>query len=372
MKRNFFWILGAVVAAAALYYFSAIVSYLLIAWVLSMLGAPLMDFFQRRIRIRSWQLGTAGAAILTILSFYLLIAGLLLLFVPTIVSQARHLASVDYPALGEKLKVVFATLDARLHSIGVLEPTESLGNRTQEVLSNWFKPTMLGDFLGSFLATAGNVVVTFASVTFILFFFLEDKNLFIDLLHAFVPNRLEDKVQNAVLQSNKMLTRYFGGLALQTIVFITIVTLALWIMGVPNALLIGILGGLFNIVPYIGPIMGIILGCFFTISSYIETDFSQMIPQLLKVVAAFMGTQMIDNNLVGPYITSNSVKAHPLEIFVITLMAAQLGGVIGMIIGIPVYTVLRIIARMFFSELKVVKWLTGHLEEGAETGPDTV
>lgn len=363
MRQNILWILIAALVAAVVYYFADIVSYLLIAWLLSMLGRPLMVFFQRKIRFRDWKLGPTGASVLTILSFYLVIFGLLMLFVPTIISQTRHLASVDYPALGEKLKVPFTNLDNRLHQIGVLEASESLGTRTQELLSNWFKPTMLSDFLGAFLATAGNVFVTFASVSFILFFFLQDSRLFLDILHAFVPNHLENKVQHAVKESSEVLTRYFGGLALQTAAFITMVSLGLWVLGVPNALLIGVMGGLFNIVPYVGPIMGIVLGCFFTISSYIESDFGVMLPQLLKVVAAFFGTQMIDNNFVGPYITSASVKAHPLEIFIVTLIAAKLGGVVGMVIGVPVYTVLRVVAKVFFSEFKLVKWLTGQLHE---------
>lgn len=362
MQRTLLWILGAAAIIAVGYYFSDIVAYLLIAWVLSMLGHPLMIFFQRRLRFRKWRLGPTGAASLTMLTFYLLLAGLFLLFVPTIIAQAQHLASVDYNALGEKLKGPFSKLDLSLHEIGLLEPGQSLGTRTQELLSNWFKPTLLGGFLGSFLSTAGSVVVTFASVSFILFFFLQDNRLFTDILHALVPNKLESKVQAAIKESSAMLTRYFGGLALQTATFIAMVSIALWIMGVPNALLIGVLGGLFNIVPYVGPIMGIILGCFFTISSYIEADFAILIPQLLKVVAAFMGTQLIDNNFVGPYITSSSVKAHPLEIFIVTLIAAKLGGVIGMIAGVPVYTVLRVIARVFFSEFKLVQRLTEHLD----------
>lgn len=365
MQRNLLWLLGAAVLAAIVYYFSDILAYLLIAGVLSMLGRPLMDFFQQRIRFRKWRMGPTSATLLTIGCFYLIIVCLLLLFVPTIVSQAKHLASVDYKLLGERLKEPFMNLDQRLHIIGYLETGESLGTRVQESLSTWFKPTMLGDFLSSFLSTAGNVVVTIASVTFILFFFLQDNRLASDIVHALLPNELEDKVQHALSESGKMLTRYFSGLALQTAAFMAMVSIILLILGVPNALLIGVMGGLFNIVPYVGPIMGVVLGCFFTLSVYIEAEFAVLGVQLLKVVAAFMGVQMIDNNVVGPYITSSSVKAHPLEIFIVTLVAAKLGGVIGMVIGIPVYTVLRVIAKVFFSELRLVQRWTEHLEEEA-------
>lgn len=363
LNRNLFWLLGAALLLALAWYFSDIVAYILIAWVFSMLGRPLMVLFQRRIRIGRFRMGPTSAALLTILSFYLIFSGILMVFVPTIVAQARNLASVDYEALGEKLKVPFYNLDVQLHQIGLLKPGESLATRTQEILSAWFKPALVGDFLGSFVSTAGSVVVTFASITFILFFFLKEKNLFLEILRAFVPNELESKVSHAVQGSSEMLTRYFGGLAAQLAAFSLVLSILLWVLGVNNALLIGVFGGIFNIVPYIGPIIGMLFGAFITVSSNLDSDLALLLPMLLKLAAAFMATQFLDNNFVGPMIFSKSVQAHPLEIFIVTLIAAKLGGVIGMVVGIPVYTVLRVIARTFFSEFKVVQRLTDHLEE---------
>jgi predicted PurR-regulated permease PerM len=356
--RNFLWFLGVVAVLAIGYYFADILTYILLAWVLSMLGRPVMDFLQKRVRYRSFHLGPTGAAVLTIAGFYLALAGVLMLFVPSIVGQARNLAGVDYQALGEKLRVPFADLDESMHRIGLLKPDESLAVRTQEVLSSFFKPALVGDFVERFLAIAGGILVTLAAVTFMLFFFLKDNTLFIEMLHALVPNEMEDKTIRAVNESSKMLTRYFGGLVVQIASFITLLFLLLWILGVKNALLIGAFGGLFNVIPYIGPIIGMFFGGFITISSNLDLDFNLIWPMLLKVAAAFAATQFVDNNLLGPAIFSKSVKAHPLEIFIVTLVAAKLGGVLGMVLGIPVYTVLRVIARVFFSEFKVVQRLT--------------
>jgi len=368
LNRNLLWILGVTLAAGLVYYFSDIVTYLLLAWVLSMLGRPLMVFFQRRLRVGRLHCGPTSAALLTIASFYLILVGILMIFVPTIVAQARNLATVDYQALGEKLKVPFLHLDIQAHSVGLLAPGESLATKTQEVLSQWFRPTLLGDFVGSFVAVAGNVVVTFTAVTFILFFFLKENNLFLDILHALVPNEQETKVRQAVQESSEVLTRYFGGLMVQVSAFSLMVTVLLWLMGVDNALLIGAFGGIFNVIPYVGPILGLIFGCFITISSHLDVDLALMLPMLLKVAAAFMATQFVDNNFLGPMIFSKSVQAHPLEIFIVTLAAAKIGGVLGMVLGIPVYTVLRVIARVFFSRFKVVQRLTERLED--EEVPD--
>jgi predicted PurR-regulated permease PerM len=363
LSRHFFLILGLLVLGAGVYYFSDIVTYILIAWVLSMLGRPLVIFFQKNIRVGRFRMGSSVASLLTILVFYTIVAGVILIFVPTIAAQARNLAAVDYQALGEKLRAPFSALDAQMHQIGLLEVGQSLATKTQEILSSWFKPTLVGDFVGAFLGVAGNVVVTFASVTFILFFFLKENTLFIDIVHALVPNEQEKKVRIAINESSAVLTRYFRGLLIQVAAFAAMTTILLWVLGVDNALLIGSFGGVFNVIPYVGPILGMVFGLFITVSSHLDADFALMVPMLAKVVVAFLAVQMIDNNLVGPLIMSKSVQAHPLEIFIVTLAAAKIGGVVGMVIGIPVYTVLRVIAREFFSEFKVVQRLTEHLDE---------
>lgn len=362
-NRNWLWIPGVLVLGAVFWYFSDILSYLLVAWVLSMLGKPLMVFFVRRLRIGRFRVGMGGAAMLTIMTFYAVLAGLVMVFVPTIVAQARQLAGVDYKALGEKLRVPFASLDLQLHQAGLLKSGESLGVRIQESLSVWFKPALVGDFVGQFIGTAGNIVVAVASITFILFFFLKENRLFLDILHALVPNDLEAKVRHALEESSEVLTRYFGGLFIQTLCFSGVATILLWILGVENALLIGVFGGIFNIIPYVGPIIGMIFGLFITVTGHVDGDLALMWPLLLKVAGAFMVTQFLDNMVISTIIFSKSVQAHPLEIFLVTMIAAKVGGVTGMVIGIPVYTVLRVIARVFFSEFKIVQRLTDHLDE---------
>ena len=367
LTRNIYWILGAIVLAGVVYYFSDIVSYILIAWVFSMLGRPILVFYRKHISIGRFRLGPSAAAILTILTFYAMLVGVIMMFVPTLVSQARNLAAVDFQALGDKMRPIFFNFDLQLHQIGILSPDESLAMKTQEALTSWFKPTLVGDYLGAFLGVAGNVAVTFASVTFILFFFLQDSRLFNGIFQSFIPEEQKQKVQSVMVESADLLTRYLQGLLLQLVTFSLLATAILWILGVDNAVLIGSFGGLFNIIPYLGPILGMIFGLFITISSNLDADFVLMLPILVKVATTFIVVQMIDNNFVGPVIMSKSVQAHPLEIFLVTLAAAKIGGVVGMIIGIPVYTLLRVIARIFLSQFKIVQDLTGRMDESDPT-----
>jgi predicted PurR-regulated permease PerM len=178
-------------------------------------------------------------------------------------------------------------------------------------------------------------------------------------------------MKNVVQESSRVLTRYFTGLLIQVSCYALAVTIILVILGVDNALLIGAFGGIMIVIPYVGPIMGILFGCFITISSHLEMDFNLVWPMLIKVLGTFGLVQILNDAFISTIIFSKSVQAHPLEIFVVILAAAKLGGIEGMVIGIPVYTVLRVVARIYFSQLKVVQRLTGSMEGHEHPKPES-
>jgi len=118
------------------------------------------------------------------------------------------------------------------------------------------------------------------------------------------------------------------------------------------------------VIPYIGPLLGAIFAVFITISSNLDLEFyNEMLPLLIKVVVIFASMQLIDNIILQPLIFSRSVLAHPLEIFLIILMGAQLYGIVGMVLAIPAYTVIRVIAKEFLNKFKIVQKLTGKMKE---------
>jgi predicted PurR-regulated permease PerM len=84
----------------------------------------------------------------------------------------------------------------------------------------------------------------------------------------------------------------------------------------------------------------------------------ELLPLVLFIFIAMEITKVIDNVVFQPQIFSRSVKSHPLEIFIVILIAATIGGVIGMLIAIPAYTVLRVIAKEFFNQNKLVQKIT--------------
>ncbi|MFZ2899351.1 MAG: AI-2E family transporter [Saprospiraceae bacterium] len=360
---------GVLAAALFVYFFSNIVVYVAIAWVLSLILEPLVRFFHKHLKIKKFQVGITFCAILAMLVFFAGLSLIVLLFVPLIVQQANNLASVDYQAVAAALQEPLAHLQEWLVGRGFVEPEPSLDIQLQDALrsSEYFQPGNIGGFFSSIVSATGSVLAGFFSVVFITFFFLQDETMLPDFMVGILPNEYEERVRHAFYETDRMLTRYFNGVLLQVSVLTVFMWLVLRILGIENALLIAFFGALVNLIPYVGPFIGAVFGLFITVSSHLELSFyTEMLPMLLKVLGAFIVMQWLDNYFLQPYIFSKSVKAHPLEIFIVILMGATISGVLGMVLAIPVYTVLRVIARTFWSRLRIVQTLTEGMEEGEE------
>lgn len=359
--------LSILVILAVMYFFSDIVAYILIAWVLSMVGQPLNNFFRRRLQFGRFKAGPSLCAVLTMICYVLFLSLIVVLFAPLILEQARNLANVDYAGIGKTLEVPLNQFNDYLYELGIVEKTAAPADQLLNSLKNYFQPSKIGEFFSSLIGFAGNIVIGLFSVLFVTFFFLKEDGLFTTALSAFAPNdATATKAANAIDDSSKMLTRYFGGILVQITCITIFVSVALGIIGVKNALLIAFFAAIINVIPYVGPIIGATFAVLMTISSTIELQpdfYTETLPMILKVVAVFATMQMLDNFLLQPFIFSNSVKAHPLEIFIVILVGAKLNGVLGMILAIPAYTVIRVIAKIFLSEFRIVQQITGGLDD---------
>jgi predicted PurR-regulated permease PerM len=159
-----------------------------------------------------------------------------------------------------------------------------------------------------------------------------------------------------------LLSRYFIGLLLQLFIVFILYVIVLLIFGIPNLLIIAFLCAVLNIVPYVGPLIASVLAAVLTMLSHLGSDFQTVIlPTTIYVLIGFWIVQIIDNNLSQPIIFSKSVSSHPLEIFLVILIAGFLSGILGMIIAVPLYTILKVVGKEFFPENAVIKLLTKNI-----------
>jgi len=179
------------------------------------------------------------------------------------------------------------------------------------------------------------------------------------IILALVTDKVSDRVEKSIEKTKNLLSRYFLGLLLQITILMIVYSIVLAVFKVENAFIIAFLCALLNLIPYLGPIIGGVLMLLLTMSSFIGADFSTVIlPKTGYVMIGFVVGQLIDNFFSQPFIFSNSVKSHPLEIFIVILASGTLLGPVGMIIAIPIYTTIKVIAQEFLTENKIVKSLT--------------
>jgi len=219
----------------------------------------------------------------------------------------------------------------------------------------------------SFVAnTLGSLLIGFFAVSFITFFFLKEEKMFRDAVLLIVPTDMEKKVGKILTTISLLLQRYFVGIALEMLVVGTLYTLGLVIIGFEfsHAVVIALFASLFNIIPYVGPWIGALLGLLIGLALNVQMNFMDYtLPLLGWMGLIFLTVKTLDDILFQPLIYSSSVKAHPLEIFLVILAAGTVAGIKGMILAIPVYTIIRVIAKEFFDNLKIVRKITEEIDK---------
>jgi len=241
---------------------------------------------------------------------------------------------------------------------------KELENTFKRLWSDYFNYGKVSKLFGSAFSLLGNIIAILGSASFLAFFFLRDKNLFMKMVLALIPEKFEKQTITVFNDCQKMLTRYFIGLVIELLLVMVCTTIGLLIVGLrfDLAVTIGFFCGLFNIIPYVGPLIGGALGLLIGITNYLDADMNLVVfPLLIKMAIVFWIVQILDNNIFQTVIYSNTVNAHPIEIFMVIVIAGNFGGVTWMIFAIPGYTFLRIIARQFFSNFKVVRSLTKNM-----------
>jgi predicted PurR-regulated permease PerM len=364
MKINYKLISGIAATLITLYlawYFSNILVYVLIAGVLSFIGQPIVRLFNK-ITIREFKIPHTLSSVLTIIVMIIILGSLFVVTVPIIHKQAIVITNIDFQHLGEQLDKPLDNLEKLLLSLGILESHITLESLIVDELESIVSMTTAKNLLGSVVGLAGTFFIGLFAVIFLTFFFLRDEHLFFNGIMLFIPKQFEEKGAKILVDIRRLLSRYFVGLSIELFIMMSLITIGLSIFRVESALLIGFLGGLMNIIPYLGPIigasMGVLIGATSTLSQGL---YDSILPITLIIVGTFAVANLIDNLVLIPVIHSTSVKAHPIEVFLVILMAGSLAGIPGMILAIPGYTVLRIIAKQFFTESKLVRKITEHI-----------
>lgn len=349
-------LLALAIAGWLIYTIRGLIIYIAVAGVIALIAKPLTNLICKiplgNKRIPRW-LAAATTVLLFIFVFGLGSSFLL----PRLFSEFILLRDIDY---GKAYTAIFDQIELiQYWLVNNNLGSDNMLDEVQLFLKDFLSFGSVRSTFTGILGGLGNLAIAMFSVLFILFFVLKEENVTDRLITDYVPDHLTKHITNMLPKIKTTLFRYSIGLLAQMVGIFTIVYTGLSIFDIPGALAIAAFTAFINIIPYLGPMIGAMFGLIVGVGQVFATQPDEDLGLVaLKIISVFAVTQLTDNFVYQPLIFSRSIKAHPLEIFLVISIAGLLGGVAGMIIAVPAYSMIRIVGKEFFTDTKAIRSLT--------------
>lgn len=361
--------IGAFAIIAALcWYLRSVLVYIIAAFVVSLIGQPLKRLL-KKITIRG---KSAPDALLALLSLAIIVAVLTLIIkqiIPIASGIVRDASIMNSSGAISQRSILDRVNEWVISVFPKVGPDFDATELLMDKLSSVFSVSSIGGLLGSIGSALVSIFIGSFATLFISFFFIKDETLFRRIVKALVPDQIEERVGKTIHDIEKLLSRYFVGIIIEVFGVMLLDFLGLWLIvriGVNSAIGIAFIAGILNVIPYVGPFIGEVLGVVLCVilkyGAGVGLNVNIWLFALI-VFAVMLATQMVDSMIYQPVIYSTSIKANPLEIFIVLLIAGSIGGAIGLLVAIPTYTVIRVIASRFFSDYKPVKRLIPNTDD---------
>ncbi len=338
------FVLGAATVAATgwvLWYFAGLVLYLAVGGVLAYLLRPIVD------RLQCTGLGRVPAIFVTfvlVLGVMSVVVTSVVPFVGTQVQELMQLIDVDMAT------DVATYVEDRMRQVAPVEQgvlAENVKKMARALRQgDLVKGDQVARTVSSVVAVFTNIVYAVVIIPFVTFFLLKDGLQIRQSLMRLVPNRYFEVTLAILDKVEGNIGRYFWALLVQCTSIGIIASVLLWIVGLQNAIAIGIFTGLANTIPYFGPFLGFLCGALVGIA---QTGNFVLVPWVALAMAL---TQLADNVLLQPLIFSRAANAHPLVILFVVLVGARLGGILGMLVAIPLTTTIRVVVGQLLWSLR--------------------
>lgn len=352
-KNLLLGVLGLGFFVAFVVFFYQILIYIAIAAFLSFLGAPIVSFLSK-IKIGKFRIPKFLSALITLALMLAIIISFMAIFVTIAIYESKILSQINVQVLIDVFGESIEKLQYFLVQYKIISEHEPI----EDIISNYFLQIIqiidFEKFFSNLISTTKKIAIAFLVICLSAFFFLKDDYLLRHFIMRMTPIGFQNRMDRILTASRRIIVRYFWGLVLDASIVFILVTIVMYIVGVQNAFLLGMIAGILNVIPYIGPLLSLLLGTFIAVTnelyfepSNVDTFF------IIKIAISYVVINIIDGSLLQPTIYGRVVKTHPLEIFFIVLMSAQIAGIPGMILAIPTYSVLRIFIREFILAVRI-------------------
>lgn len=301
---------------------------LLIAGFFYYLLRPLVDYMERH------KIKRALSVLIIYVVIALILAGFSVLVWPSLREQLMNFVE-NAPALVTSLSDQLNALEKSNVVSRYLPDDSNLFSRLSDVLSQGI--TQVTNYVSGLFSVVSNLVIILATFPIMLYYMLKEGSKFGTNLTLLLPRHYRKDGEETVHEIDEALSNYIVGRVIVNVALGILMYIGFLILGLPYALLLTVVSIILNFIPYVGALLAAIP---VVIVAFIESP-SMAIWSLVIIVIA----QQIQDNLISPYVYGKQLDIHPLTTVILLLVGADLGNILGMIIVIPLYMILKIIVR---------------------------
>ncbi len=315
-------ILGIIAVMFILYIGQAIILPLIYALIFAILMNPAVNFLLKK-----------NFNKILAISIVLLLTTIAVLGLVYFISSQMVMFGEALPLLKTKFNTLFGETTnfiAKTFNVKQSQISEWIATAKKEATSN------SSALIGQTLSTVTDVILIITLLPVYIFMFLYYKPLLLDFIGKLSPPENQDSVREVVLETKLLIQSYLSGLLLEAVIVSSLNALGLFILGVDYAILIGVIGGILNIIPYLGGIIATAIPMLLALATKSPTT-------ALLVLGVYLLVQFIDNNYLVPVIVASRVRINALFSVIVVLIGGALWGVAGMFLAIPLSAILKVI-----------------------------
>jgi predicted PurR-regulated permease PerM len=332
----------------SLNWFMKVAKPIVLGFVIAYLFNPVNDFFENRykkIRIRNRQLKStrSWAVFTTIIIIFIVLVGIISLLVFSVTDQLRVANFDDIIVLAQSY---MNTINALYYDIlGKLDDLNIQSNEINQYVKdaatyilNYLR--LAGGSLVNSLSNISSYITTFIFSFIIAIYFMIDGKMIKEYLkkvrHALISDKWNARIVRFLADADSVFSGYIRGQLSDAFVMMIIISLTLSIVGVKFAVIIGILAGIGNLIPYCGPIIAYL-------STGIICIINGQYKELIIAVIALFIVQAVDGNIIAPKLLSQSIQIHPVLVIISLIFGSAIGGLLGMLLAVPVGALIKVL-----------------------------
>lgn len=303
---------------------------IIISWIFATILTPGVDFMENR------GINRGAAILIVMLTILLAVAFAVILIFPAILAAVNQIKTkLESNVLAQVSIQMEAFFEKNFNNA---ELARNISTKFNDLVNG-----ILGK-MGGFLKNIGSVLASIAIIPFVTFFLIKDSRLFKRALISHIPNKYFELALNVLHKISNQLSKYIQGQALDALLVGILSVSGLFIINlvfgnpVSSFIFIGMIAGIANLIPYLGPYVGAVPAMIMVIIN----NPPNMMNILIWIAIMFALVQFIDNTFISPLVVSKSVDMHPLTVVIVIIVGSSLAGIMGMLFAVPAFGIIKV------------------------------